>query len=401
MLGKADQILLLLRKHLSGKITDPEKVTLDEWVKSSEAAQKLYNEFTDPEVLDREFSIYLENVGEDADDDLKRLFESSLPETKVIHLGKTKISRYWWIAAASIIFIVTTASYFTLFNKSENGQVVKVQPIVQDVLPGTFKAKLTLDDGSTIILDKASKGEITKQGNAVVSSQDGQLVYSAPPNTLTIQTLYNTLFTSRGEMYPAVLSDGSKIWLNSETKIRFPATFNEKERVIELITGEIYLEVSHVINAPFKVHLKDCEIEVLGTKFGIRAFKDEPYSRTSLLSGKIKLTSFTGNSMVLSPGDQAKISLGGMLSLEKNADVQGSVAWVYGIFHFEEANIQYVLNELARWYNVEVEFRGNVTTDRIYGDMEKNIPLSVVLKNLEQLTKTTFKIEQSKIIVNP
>jgi transmembrane sensor len=400
MLGKADQILLLLRKYVSGEISDSEKVILDECVRGSQAGQKLYNELSDPELFDREFKIYLENVGRATDGDLKNLFESSIREAKVMPLGSKNRNRYKWLIAASIIFIVAAGTYFTVFNKSENGQIVKKQPIVKDVLPGTFKAKLTLDDGRTIILDNASKGEITKQGNAVVLNQNGQLVYSSSPNATTTKILHNTLSTGRGEMYPTVLSDGSKVWLNNETTIHYPVTFTSDERRIELEGGEAYFEVMHNSDKPFKVIVNGTEVEVLGTQFSISAFADEDFIQTNLLTGKVKVT-HGSNPKILTPGQKANVDKTGNINLVKDADVEGSIAWVRGFFHFEEADMHSVMRQLARWYDVEVVFEGQIPNEKIKGDIQRNIPLSKVLSNLERIGKVNLRMEGRKIIVNP
>jgi transmembrane sensor len=291
-------------------------------------------------------------------------------------------------------------AYFTFFDKSENGEIVKKEPITYDVSPGSFKARLTLDDGSTIILDNTSKGEITKQGNAVLLNQDSKLVYSSPSNAPITQTLHNTLSTGRGEMYPTVLSDGSRIWLNNETILSYPVTFTGSERRVELRSGEAYFEVAHNSAMPFKVIANGTEVEVLGTQFSISAFANENYTQTSLLTGAVKVT-HGGTPKILTPGQQANIDRTGNIKIVKDADAEGSIAWVRGSFHFEEADMHSVMRQLARWYDVVIVFEGQIPSEKIKGDIQRNIPLSKVLTNLERIGKVKLKMEGRKIIINP
>jgi ferric-dicitrate binding protein FerR (iron transport regulator) len=178
-------------------------------------------------------------------------------------------------------------------------------------------------------------------------------------------------------------------------------TFAGPERKIELKGGEAYFDIAHDASKPFKVILNGIEVEVLGTQFGISAFPGEDRVKTSLITGKVKISSAAAGSKILAPGQAANVDGNGTITIEKDANVEGSIAWVHGYFHFEEADMAAVLRQLARWYDVDVVYHGKISNEKLQGDVERNIPLSKVLSNLEIIGKVRFKIEGRTIIVNP
>jgi transmembrane sensor len=293
------------------------------------------------------------------------------------------------------------STYLLFFNNEKVNP--KIPPVVktEDVQPGGFKAKLLLASGAIINLEAAKTGELTKEGNTSIFNKDGQLVYTSNSQLSNTETLHNILSTGRGETYPIVLSDGSKIHLNNETELRFPVRFSGSSRVVELKGGQAFFEVAHNPGKPFKVILNGgTEVEVLGTQFAVQNFPGSQVE-TSLLSGKVKIRSAKSREKILSPGQQANIDDKGNISIIDSADVEGSIAWVRGYFHFEEANMKAVLQQLARWYDVEVSFHGQISNEKIKGDIQRNLPLSEVLSYLEPIGNVKLKMEGKRILVNP
>lgn len=322
----------------------------------------------------------------------------------------------WWngwpmyVAAACVLLLFVSGAYFLFLNKRQN-QVAKSETkteIGNDVKPGTYKVKLTLANGSSISIDTTRRGVVVQQGGITVINEGGQLIYrqTGKPN----EVFYNTLSTSKGETYATILSDGTKAWLNSQSSIHYPIAFKDDLRKVE-VTGEVFFEVasSYVVLAngqkgkrPFVVMAPDIEVEVLGTHFNINSYKDEQAVKTTLLEGKVKVRSVTNNAeLLLQPGEQAQLSRQSQtISKTKDVDVDAEVAWHYGLFQFNNADLQTVMRQLSRWYDVEVVYTSDVANREFLGKIPRDMKLSQVLSLLEK-QRVHFKIEGKKIIVSP
>jgi ferric-dicitrate binding protein FerR (iron transport regulator) len=315
---------------------------------------------------------------------------------------KSKVVSMWTIriAAASLIGVIALSTLVWVKQHSK-------QPIAQinqisksnnnDVNPGGNKAVLTLADGSTIILDDAKNGAIAQQGNTKVVKIDGKLNYTVSEMS-TQQTVFNTISTPRGGQYQVELPDGSKVWLNSVSSLRFPTFFNGKQRRVE-ITGEAYFEVAKNQAMPFIVIVNGAEIEVLGTHFNVNAYSDESTIRTTLLEGSVKFAK-DGNFAILKPGQQSQLSLNGQLKTINDVEIEKVVAWKNGFFHFEASDFKTLSKQLARWYDVEVVYDKEID-DLFYAKVPRSTKLSDLLKALSLTGKINFKIEGKKIIVLP
>jgi transmembrane sensor len=313
------------------------------------------------------------------------------------------VLRRFRVPAAAAILILLSAAYFLFLNKPRTEEKLtetKTEPL-HDVQPGKYKAKLTIADGSSIVLDSAAQGQLVKQGNTQVFNRNGQLVYDSSVNQQSASLIYNTLFTARGEMYSTVLADGSKVWLNSASSVKFPVSFSGKERMIE-ITGEAYLEIAPQYSkngkqrVPFIVRSGGQEITVLGTHFNINAYADEKVIRTTLLEGSVRVSS--GNqSVLLRPGEQSILQNKFSVHAVNGQEV---IAWKDGFFFYRHAGITDVMRQLARWYDVEVVYEGVNHGQTFTGKIDRSLPLSEVLKILEQ-TKVQSKIEGKKLVILP
>ena len=305
------------------------------------------------------------------------------------------------IAVAASILGILVLSGFLLFNRSGETSFVKGKVnnkrFKNDVSPGGNKAVLTLADGSTIVLDEAQNGELAQQGNSKIIKLDGKLSYD-PVNKNPKEVVYNTISTPNGGQYQLELADGSLVWLNATSSIRFPTTFIGKERRIE-ITGEGYFEIAKNREMPFIVAVNGAEVQVLGTHFNINAYNDEDNVRTTLLEGSVKFVS-GDNSNILKPGQQFQLAKNGAFNVANDVNVDEVVAWKNGLFAFENATIEKVMRQFSRWYDVEIEYRGK-TDDLFIAEMRRNIKLSDALKALELTGKVKFDIEGKKIIVMP
>jgi ferric-dicitrate binding protein FerR (iron transport regulator) len=313
-----------------------------------------------------------------------------------------------WAVAAVLLLI---AGKF-IFQLTGSGSIpVKASPIqapavaATDRPPGTQNAILTLGDGTRITLDSAANGNLAQQGNTKVIKLNGQIAYASNGKTAGEEPLLNTISTARGNQYMLILSDGTKVWLNAASSMRFPTAFKGNERKVE-ITGEAYFEIAKDAAMPFKVIAGGGEIRVLGTHFNVNAYGDESTVKTTLLEGAVAVQKENAR-LVLSPGQQAKFrpqtqspGSGSPITLIRDVDTGHETAWKDGFFWFDNTDLPTLMRQVARWYDVEVEFKGNVTEDSFSGKVSRSVPLSRLLKVLEQY-EINFKVEGKKIIISP
>jgi len=317
--------------------------------------------------------------------------------------------RLWFriSAAAAVIFFVSTTAFYFLHRNNDRVTAQRqhsIQPI-KDVLPGTNNAILTLDNGTTIVLDSVANGTLARQGGIKVLKLNGQIAYDKSGNVnLNAAPIYNTITTARGNQYQVVLADGSKVWLNAASSIRFPAYFTGNERKVE-ITGEAYFEVAKDPTKPFKVFISSslgkldgAEIEVLGTHFNVNAYPEEEDVKTTLLEGSVKIKR-GNNEQMLTAGQQARLT-SDTITIKKNVEVSQVVAWKDGFFVFDNSDIKMIMRQVARWYDVEVSFEGKIQEEEYTGKVSRNVPLSNFLKMLE-LNDINVKTEGRKITIAP
>jgi ferric-dicitrate binding protein FerR (iron transport regulator) len=315
---------------------------------------------------------------------------------------KSKIFSMWSIriAAASLVGVIalSTLVWFKVHSKQPTAEIKQIaKSNNNDVKPGGNNAVLTLADGSIIILDEVENGELVQQGNTKVVKIDGKLNYNVSEMS-TQQPMFNTITTPRGGQYQVVLPDGSQVWLNSVSSLRFPTFFNGKQRRVE-ITGEAYFEVAKNKEMPFIVSVNGAEIEVLGTHFNVNAYSDESTIRTTLLEGSVKFVK-EGNVAILKPGQQSQMYLNGQLKIINDVEIEKVVAWKNGFFFFESSDFKTVSKQLSKWYDVEVVYDREID-DLFYAKVPRSTKLSDLLKALSLTGKINFKIEGKRIIVLP
>jgi len=403
----------LIAKYLRVELTDTENESLQRWISASPENKLKFEELTNTDQLLQKIAEY-QKAGADRDGAWQRIEDRLYVQHRRASLRKLRV----YAIAASVVLVAGIVAYWWVMR--EEGR--KAVPVVvqenkspqQDIAPGGFKAKLTLADGSTVTLNDNTNGEVTKQGSIAVVNKDGGLVYrsSALKENATEKALvYNTLTTARGETYAITLSDGSKVWLNSESSVHYPVTFNGNTRDVQ-ITGEAYFEVAHDASRPFRVDAKGTVTEVLGTHFNINTYGDEHPVVTTLLEGKIKISnrqSAIGNSStsptaILIPGQQATLTGDNKIIVKDHADTESAVAWMKGFFDFHNADIKNVMKQVSRWYNVDIQYTGATPAQAFEGNIDRNIPLSELLSTLQQMgSGITYKVEGRtvKVVTNP
>ena len=307
-----------------------------------------------------------------------------------------------WRNIAAVGILLLGAAAYSLYS---NMQPKKIASLLSsspqsknDVSPGGNKAVLTLANGLKIILDSAKEGTLARQGNTkILKLNSGQLAYVISGQNQT-EVLYNTVATPAGGLYQMSLPDGSKVWLNSASSLRFPTVFTGKERTVDL-TGEAYFEIAAQAGKPFKVFVDGVQVAVLGTHFNVMAYQDESSIKTTLLEGAVRITKGEDN-VLLQPGQQAGYDRTSTHLTVSKSDVEVAVAWKNGMFRFRAADIKTIMREVARWYNVEVNYEGNIQERHLTGEAPRNVNLSELLKVLE-LNGVHSRMEGNRIIVMP
>jgi len=267
-------------------------------------------------------------------------------------------------------------------------------PEQTDIAPGGNKAILSFN-GQKIRLENARNGTVASNSmTTVIKQSGGKLIYVGAG-----QGSYDTLTTPRGGTYQLTLSDGSRIWLNAATAIRYHSSFSgDKFRTVELLYGEAYYEVKHDIKQPFHVIVGKQTIEDIGTHFDVNAYADEGAVKTTLLEGGIKVV--RGNQFRrLVPGQQSLVLTGGNSIQVRDADTEEAMAWKNGYFQFTNADIKAVMRQLARWYDVQVVYQGPVSTHLFTGDIHRDITAAQAMQILTYL-QISYRIEGKKIIIN-
>ncbi|OFX80016.1 MAG: hypothetical protein A2X20_00135 [Bacteroidetes bacterium GWE2_40_15] len=379
------------------------------------------------------------------DDELKRLVEEcydTLPETYkldeaasdrvyklLVKRTSTKtylpsfargvfFTRFAAAAAVAIIFLTATLYIFNTEPENPAKEINKIVEIAKplekplyknDIKPGGNKAILTLADGTKVVLDDVKEGKLREQGNTTIIKLDsGKLAYNTRSESPTLEKIvqYNTLTTPRGGKYCVTLPDGTTVWLNASTTIKFPTSFTGKERRVDL-SGEAYFEVAQNIEKPFIVFAANSRIKVCGTHFNVMAYPEDNESKTTLLEGcvevspvKISKNRFENSVVTLTPGQQA--SMNNISEIEvREANTEEAIAWKNGLFIFKNEEIESIMLKLSRWYGVNIIYDPSYKSIRLTGNISRSEKLSAVLRMLELTETVTFMIEGKNITVLP
>jgi transmembrane sensor len=321
-------------------------------------------------------------------------------------ISKSRYGLMWSkvAAAAAILIFISTGAYFYLKKEAIKPlpNQMAAKQLQNDVLPGSNKAVLTLGNGKKIELNEVKNGVVARQnGTAIIKTKSGQLINRIEREDKLaddLQVSYNTITTARGGQYQVILPDGSKVWLNAASSLKYPTAFKGAERNVEL-TGEAYFEVAKNATMPFYVKSAGQTVKVLGTHFNINAYEDERVIKTTLLEGSIQIA-YQQAKALIKPGETARITLGlaNKIIVDEDLDTGDAVAWKDGYFQFNHSDIQTVMRQISRWYDVTVSYRGAVSSKDFGGAIQRNLSLSQVLHILEK-SQLHFIINGKEVVV--
>jgi transmembrane sensor len=366
----------IAKKVTDGTATEAERLFLDEYYAAFEK---------EADVSDSLSAAEKREIGEEIKASLMQTIETAaiVPVRRIRYLKNIGI-------AASICIPLLIGGYL----------VLRKRPVLQvarthDIAPGTNKAILVLSNGKKIAITDATKGTIAQQGSTIITKgANGQLMYNSSKGTTEIS--YNTLITPRGGQSYAKLPDGTEVWLNAASSLRFPTAFNGKDRVVEL-AGEADFKVAHNSKQPFFVKTAKQITKDIGTEFDINAYLDEPSLKTTLLEGAVEVSA-NGKATYLKPGQQS-VNVNNTLTIQA-ADIDEAMAWKNGQFVFNDETLESVMRKVSRWYDVDIQYQdGNLRNVAFGGSISRFSNVSKVLHMLELTGLAKFKIEQHKIIV--
>ena len=409
----------LYKKYIEGHCSDEELSLLFNYFdlpEQEELLRELVKAEMNKEVAYDEYSLMVNSIVSRVDLKLQQKFAFELTKMKgqsVKQQNKASKLRMYWnirrIAAAVLCIALFAGLYFYSTYQSENSSYHAAKKIA----PGGNKAILTLADGRQIVLTDADNGELAEQsGLSITKAADGSLVYHVKNTSDKLpesgKLIYNSITTPRGGQYTVNLPDGSRVWLNAASTLKFPTNLGATaERRVEL-NGEAYFEVTPNKSRPFKVITRSAvalnrqqEIEVLGTHFNVSAYDDESSTKTTLLEGSVKVNSIlhAKNALVLSPGQQSVLD-DGPISL-KAVNPEQFIAWKNNKFMFDGNNIQGIMRQISRWYDVDVMYKGPISKEAFSGKISRFKNLAEVLDLIELTGLVHFKVEGRRIIVMP
>ena len=374
----------LAHKYKHDTLTSKERMFFDDWYRSQLAKERTLPEEFATDYLELQTRILFK-----LNDQIDRTAQIEAPAGKRLW---TKIA-----VAASLIFALFTGGYIILQQQHPRQQNASVKN--QDILPGENKAVLTLANGTKVDLNAAGNGRLAEQGEISISkTADGEIVYSAEKLTGELEGAYNTISTPRGGRYRLTLADGTKVWLNAASSIRYPVSFSTRERKVET-NGQLYFEVAHDQSRPFRVVSDGQTVEVLGTHFDVNSYPDESYIVTTLLEGSVKVYNIDPKKFkILSPGKMAKNDKSQILI--SAADNEAAVAWKNNEFQFTGSDIQALMREFSRWYDVDVEYLGEIPKiNEFTGKISRNVKASRIFELLKRY-HINAKIDGKKVIVS-
>ncbi|QJB37430.1 FecR domain-containing protein [Chitinophaga oryzae] len=310
--------------------------------------------------------------------------------------------RWYWPAAAAAVLAMVVCSYLWLSRPATTG-LAHNGTEKHNILPGKEGAILTLADGSEVVLDSLGNGTIARQNGAQLVLADAQLSYQ-PAGTSAETATYNTITTPRGRQFRVVLSDGTAVWLNAASSLRYPTVFGEGKRQVE-VKGEAYFEVAPDTKKPFHVNINQkADILVLGTHFNVNAYDNEEALAATLMEGAVRVSApVPGKAaeVVLRPGQQARISAAAnRITVKEHADVDNVIAWKNGLFNFDGADFADIMRQLERWYDIEVVYEKGTPDIEFEGQMTRDVPLNGLLTILSR-SGIQFRLEGRKLIVQP
>ena len=382
------QISELIFLYITEKISNKQKEILFSWVNESEENKLFFQH-----LLSKQSYIEKLKVCDEFD-------EQGRWNNIVDAIRKFRRKRFlkYSAIAASFLMLFTVGGYL-FFNagidKNNNKTVVNNEK--GSIVPGGKEALLVTEEGSIKLSNE--KFQINSAGSSIVNNGSTLSYQGAKAAQKTDELIYNSIIVPRGGEYKLVLADGTQVWLNSQSEIKYPVSFRKESRRVWL-KGEAYFRVVEDKNSPFLVMVDEKEVEVLGTSFNIKAYEDEDKMVTTLESGSVKFRHKDQNQL-LSPNFQIIFSESDSSIEMRKADVTEAIAWVNGDFYFKSLELKEIMKQLGRWYDFDVEFKDSELEDYLFrGFISRKMDFREVAEIIEETSKVTIKTEEKMVKIS-
>lgn len=384
----SDRIVRLLQLYLLGDITEEERQELEDWCEEAPRNRKLFEQICQEDLFSKERYVY-EKIH---DTKAFSVFEKRVRKVSSRSIGN------WWKYAAVLLFPILVVGSWKLMHETE--QVSIVASSVAPIQPGCSQAVLVLDDGRKVFLKEEEERVISEDKGITVTGEKDRLVYTSSEGKNVDEIRFNELEVPRGGEYKVRLADGTLVYLNSATRMKYPVKFDEKERKVYL-SGEAYFEVAKDPERPFFVEMEGVEVRVYGTSFNVNTHQ-EGNIQTVLVKGSIGVKVLSsGMESMIRPGQMAEFKQGNTKVDVKDVNVAVYTDWKDGIFRFENQRLEDILTVLSNWYDVDVFYQtASVKELHFSGYMERYKDVSVILEAITLSTGVTFSIQGKTIVVS-
>ncbi|WP_257669903.1 FecR domain-containing protein [Parapedobacter tibetensis] len=380
------ELARLISEYVQGTLSEADEAELNDWALRDPFVRQLMETYSDDRTVDEGLSA-LAQIPKAAD------WGHILQK---YHERRSRKNRFKWIGLAAAVLVFAVLGWWAIQSVQQTGIIQdKVYGHKNDVLPGNQKAILTLSDGKRVVLAEEQQEQMV-DASAVIKIQDGALTYQHDDARGSQTSVSHQLFVPKGGTYKLVLDDGTKVWVNANSTLDFPATFDSHERRIRM-DGEAYFEVAKDSKRPFIVETDHLEVEALGTAFNINSHRKKGYVKTILTEGKIKVSNDNEQRIVLSGTEVVSSAQSMRVSA---ADLEEALAWRDGYFYFNKKTLREILDEVARWYDVELVVKANIGDKKYIGGIKRSATLGGVCALLQDLSGTQFDIQGRKLIVN-
>lgn len=385
-----NEIVVLIEKEIRNKISKAEKARLDSWVGESEENKAVYDRLTNSKYLIKKLDIYQLFDHEEAHRTIMDRVKYN--EKKVISFRSGRLLRY----AATILlpFILGAGIIYYMIIQNEKTTMATID---EEIKPGGSQAVLVLSDGKQVKLDQRKTVAPIDQGDVTASTHKNALSYKLKnKGDVNKDQVYNELYTPKGGNYQLFLSDGTKVILNAESRLRYPVNFTDSTRTV-FLSGEAFFDVTHA-GKPFVVNTEELAVRVLGTTFNVTAYESESSIRTTLVKGKVQIDAPRGK-VILNPSDQAIVSGNTEIQVEK-VNTKYFTSWIDGKLDFNNMPLELVMQRLSRWYDFEYRFENeSIPGYHFTATFDRDQPISEVLEMLSLTTNVNFKREGSNRII--
>ena len=393
------KIAAIVAKMLTGELSSQEKDILNNWIKADADNIKLFDRLTDKAYL----ADQLKTWNDDADEIGWEKLQARIRPQQQSNIRRLS-HRALKYAAVLFPFVLFCALGWYFYSKNNTVSKQSAQLVKVDILPGSNKARLILSNGKQIELGGPGERSIKEEGGTSIRLTGNQLAYERQAmgdNNLTANT-FNTVVTPRGGEYQVTLPDGTKVWMNAASSLRYPTKFTGSDRKVYL-SGEAYFEVTKDAAHPFIVNARKMDIQVLGTKFNVKAYADEDYDKTTLTEGHVRLTAITGgNKADLYPGFQSTIGYSDNHIQIDRANTEEALAWKNGMFIFDSEPLESIMRKISRWYNIDVDFSNPALKQYHFtGRIKRQENVQHMLNMITETARVKFKLNNRTLTISP